>query len=126
MYAKGLRNPWRFSFDRGTGALWIGDVGQSRREEIDRLRPGRPPGANLGWNAYEGTLTYDSAAAAKLDKDRLVWPVEQYSHDVGESVTGGYVYRGAAIPACAASTSSAISSAGACGRRTALAHRGSG
>ena len=98
IYAKGLRNPWRFSFDRDTGALWIGDVGQSRREEIDRLRPGRPPGANLGWNAYEGTLVYDGAAAARLDKDRLVWPVEQYSHDVGESVTGGYVYRGTAVP----------------------------
>ena len=98
IYAKGLRNPWRFSFDRDTGALWIGDVGQSRREEIDRLRPGRPPGANLGWNAYEGTLVYDRAAAARLDKDRLVWPVEQYSHDVGQSVTGGYVYRGTAIP----------------------------
>jgi glucose/arabinose dehydrogenase len=97
-YAKGLRNPWRFSFDRDTGALWIGDVGQSRREEIDRLRPGRPPGANLGWNAYEGTLVYDAAAAARLDKDRLVWPVEQYSHDVGHSVTGGYVYRGTAVP----------------------------
>jgi glucose/arabinose dehydrogenase len=96
-YAKGLRNPWRFSFDRGTGALWIGDVGQSSREEIDRLRAGRPSGANLGWNGYEGTLVYDRATATRLDRDRLVWPVNQYSHDVGESVTGGYVYRGAAI-----------------------------
>jgi glucose/arabinose dehydrogenase len=99
IYAKGLRNPWRFSFDRGSGALWIGDVGQSRREEIDRLRPGRPAGANLGWSAFEGTLVFKSGPASRLDRDRLVWPVEQYGHTVGQSVTGGYVYRGAAIPA---------------------------
>jgi hypothetical protein len=98
VYAKGLRNPWRFSFDRQTGALWIGDVGQNAREEIDRLLPARPAGANFGWNGYEGTLVYDRATAARLDKDRLVWPVNEYGHDVGESVTGGYVYRGSAIP----------------------------
>jgi glucose/arabinose dehydrogenase len=98
VYAKGLRNPWRFSFDRETGALWIGDVGQNAREEIDRLRPGRPAGANLGWNGYEGTLAYDRATAATLDRDKLVWPVNQYGRDVGGSVTGGYVYRGAALP----------------------------
>jgi hypothetical protein len=99
IYAKGLRNPWRFSFDRGTGALWIGDVGQGAREEIDYLRPGRKPGANFGWNGYEGTLVYDSATAARLNKNSLSFPVSQYGRDLGYSVTGGYVYRGSAIPA---------------------------
>ncbi len=98
-YAKGLRNPWRFSFDRKTGALWIGDVGQNAWEEIDYLRPGRPAGANLGWNGYEGTHVYDASVAARLNKASLTWPVAQYSHSLGEAVTGGYVYRGAAIPA---------------------------
>ena len=99
VFAKGLRNPWRFSFDRRTGALWIGDVGQGEREEIDYLRPGRGAGANFGWNGYEGTLVYDSAVAARLDRSRLTWPVSQYGRDLGYSVTGGYVYRGSAIPA---------------------------
>ncbi len=98
-YAKGLRNPWRFSFDRKTGALWIGDVGQNAWEEVDYLRPGRPAGANLGWNGYEGTHVYDAQVAATLNKASLTWPVAQYSHALGEAVTGGYVYRGSAIPA---------------------------
>ncbi len=98
-YAKGLRNPWRFSFDRKTGALWIGDVGQNAWEEIDYLRPGRPAGANLGWNGYEGTHVYDAQVAATLNKASLTWPVAQYSHALGKAVTGGYVYRGSAIPA---------------------------
>jgi glucose/arabinose dehydrogenase len=98
IYAKGLRNPWRFSFDRRTGALWIGDVGQNAWEEIDYLRPGRPAGANFGWNGYEGTHVYNAATAAGLKKSSLTWPVSQYGHSVGYSVTGGYVYRGAAIP----------------------------
>ena len=98
MYAKGLRNPWRFSFDRRTGALWIGDVGQDAWEEIDYLRAGLPAGANLGWNGYEGTHVYNAAIAAGLKKSSLTWPVSQYSHSVGYSVTGGYVYRGAAFP----------------------------
>jgi glucose/arabinose dehydrogenase len=98
-YAKGLRNPWRFSFDRATGALWIGDVGQNHWEEVDYLRPGRRAGANLGWNGYEGTHVYKKRVAARLVKSRLVWPVAQYSHSVGDAVTGGYVYRGSAIPA---------------------------
>ena len=98
VYAKGLRNPWRFSFDRATGALWIGDVGQNKWEEVDYLKPGRPVGANLGWNGYEGTHVYDAAVAAALNKRTLTWPVSQYSHSLGEAVTGGYVYRGSAIP----------------------------
>ena len=99
VYAKGLRNPWRFSFDRATGALWIGDVGQDKWEEVDYLKPGRPPGANLGWSAFEGSHVYKPAVAAKLDRSKLVWPVAQYSHAVGNAVVGGYVYRGSAIPA---------------------------
>jgi glucose/arabinose dehydrogenase len=98
VYAKGLRNPWRFSFDRATGALWIGDVGQNAWEEIDYLRPGRRAGANFGWNAYEGTHVYNAAVAARLSRSSLTWPVSQYSHSVGYSVTGGYVYRGTAVP----------------------------
>ena len=98
-YAMGLRNPWRFSFDRATGALWIGDVGQNHWEEVDYLRPSRPAGANLGWNGYEATHVYRKSVAAHLVKSRLVWPVAEYSHSVGNAVTGGYVYRGSAIPA---------------------------
>jgi glucose/arabinose dehydrogenase len=99
VYAKGLRNPWRFSFDRATGNLWIGDVGQNRWEEVDFLRAGRAAGANLGWNGYEGTHVYNAATAARLNRSKLTWPVGQYSHSFGEAVTGGYVYRGSAIPA---------------------------
>jgi glucose/arabinose dehydrogenase len=99
VYAKGLRNPWRFSFDRSTGALWIGDVGQGAREEIDYLRPGRPAGANFGWNGYEGTLVYNARTASRLAKSSLAFPVSQYGRDLGYSVTGGYVYRGSALPA---------------------------
>ena len=99
IYAKGLRNPWRFSFDRANGRLWIGDVGQNAWEEIDVLAAGRPAGANLGWNGFEGTHVYNSTTAAQLDRSTLVWPREEYSHSVGYSVTGGYVYRGSAIPA---------------------------
>ena len=99
VYASGVRNPWRFSFDRATGALWIGDVGQDKWEEIDYLTPRRPAGANLGWSGYEGTHVYDAARAAKLDRAALVWPVTQYSHAYGEAVVGGYVYRGHTIAA---------------------------
>ena len=98
-YAMGLRNPWRFSFDRKTGALWIGDVGQDSWEEVDYLRPGAPAGADFGWSAYEGTHVYNATIAAGVNKASLTWPVAQYSHSVGDAVTGGYVYRGSAIPA---------------------------
>ena len=98
-YAMGLRNPWRFSFDRRTGALWIGDVGQDSWEEVDYLRPGAPAGADFGWSAYEGTHVYNSSIATGVSKASLTWPVAQYSHAVGDAVTGGYVYRGSAIPA---------------------------
>jgi glucose/arabinose dehydrogenase len=93
----GLRNPWRFSFDRETGDLWIGDVGQGEWEEIDHTPADSPGLENYGWDAYEGTHVYE-------DKDpnpagSLVMPVYEYSHDEGCSVTGGYVHRGEAVPA---------------------------
>jgi glucose/arabinose dehydrogenase len=96
MYAYGLRNPWRFSFDPATGDLWIGDVGQNRYEEVDHLRAGTPSGANLGWNAYEGRAVYERQP---IDRSRLVWPVAVYPHTEGCSITGGYVYRGSEVPA---------------------------
>jgi glucose/arabinose dehydrogenase len=96
MYAYGLRNPWRFSFDPATGDLWIGDVGQNRYEEVDHLRAGTQPGANLGWNAYEGRAVYKRQP---IDRSRLVWPVAVYPHTEGCSITGGYVYRGSEVPA---------------------------
>jgi glucose/arabinose dehydrogenase len=96
MYAYGLRNPWRFSFDPATGDLWIGDVGQNRYEEVDRLPAGTAPGANLGWNAYEGRAVYKRQP---IDRSRLVWPVAVYPHTEGCSITGGYVYRGSEVPA---------------------------
>jgi glucose/arabinose dehydrogenase len=87
----GLRNPWRFSFDRATGDLYIGDVGQDRREEIDFRAKGAPP-ANFGWSRYEANLPLNDVP---LDPPSpLVFPVTDYGHDQGCSVTGGYVYRG--------------------------------
>jgi glucose/arabinose dehydrogenase len=94
IWAYGLRNPWRYSFDPATGDLWIADVGQGAWEEIDRLAPGSPAGANLGWNLLEGTHRYDGAAPPGA-----VPPVYEYSHSEGCTVIGGAVYRGSAIPA---------------------------
>jgi glucose/arabinose dehydrogenase len=92
----GLRNPWRFTFDRKTGELYIGDVGQSAREEIDYRPRGAPP-ANYGWARYEGSRTY---GGVELDPPSpLVFPIFEYGHGEGCSVTGGYVYRGTAVPA---------------------------
>ncbi len=94
----GLRNPWRFSFDRKTGDLWIADVGQGNWEEID-YRPRSALGKlwNYGWNVYEGRHRYsDNSLSTRAP---LVNPVAEYSHSLGCSVTGGYVYRGAAVPA---------------------------
>ena len=93
----GLRNPWRFSFDRSTGDLYIGDVGQDSREEIDVsiATPGGGKGVNYGWNIMEGMQCYD---AGSCDMTGFTLPVLDYSHSDGCSVTGGYVYRGAAIP----------------------------
>lgn len=93
----GLRNPWRYSFDRANGNLWIGDVGQDKWEEIDfrsAARIGRL--ANYGWSRFEGKSVYD-AGKPLVRKGDLVFPQVVYSHGQGCSVTGGYVYRGSAV-----------------------------
>lgn len=92
IYAWGLRNPWRFSFDAVTGMLWAGDVGQGAWEEVDVITAG----ANYGWNEREGANCYPPGASCA---DTFTDPVTQYSHDDGDrSITGGYVYRGSSIP----------------------------
>ncbi len=92
IYSYGLRNPWRFSFDRARGDLWIGDVGQNAVEEIDFRPRGRGAGANFGWNAFEGRSPYPGGGPVR--GSRPIAPVAQYSHSSGCSVTGGYVARG--------------------------------
>jgi glucose/arabinose dehydrogenase len=94
----GLRNPWRFSFEPSLGELWIGDVGQDSQEEVDRvlLEPDEPP-KNLGWSAYEGTRRVGGDDRT-LSPGELVWPVATYTHADGCSITGGFVYHGAALP----------------------------
>ena len=96
----GLRNPWRLSFDRETGDLWIGDVGQNAWEEIDVARAGTS-GQNFGWNRMEGTHCFRPSDGC--DSIGPPMPVTEYSHrDVGGcTVIGGYVYRGTAQPALA-------------------------
>ena len=92
VWAYGLRNPWRISFDRVTGDLWIGDVGQGEWEEVDYLPAGSPGGANFGWSIMEGSYGYDGEP-----QPGLLLPAAEYSHSnpySGCSVTGGYVYRG--------------------------------
>ncbi len=93
----GLRNPFRFSFDSANGDLYVGDVGQNAFEEVDLLT-GSQGGANLGWNLFEGTHAYSSACTQA--GSTLTGPIFDYSHADGDTVvTGGYVYRGTAIPA---------------------------
>jgi glucose/arabinose dehydrogenase len=97
IWAYGLRNPWRFSFDRATGDLWIGDVGQNSWEEIDVEPAGSPGGLDYGWNLLEGTHPFAGPAP---DDVQTVPPVYEYPHDGTTcAVTGGYVYRGTDIPA---------------------------
>ncbi len=99
VWAIGLRNPWRNSFDRDTGDLWIGDVGQGALEEISLMPAGTAAGANFGWSRYEGASTYSSGCTNKSGKVAL-GPVFDYPHAPtgGSSVTGGYVYRGTQTP----------------------------
>lgn len=99
VWALGLRNPWRYSFDRATGELWIGDVGQNAWEEIDAIDPKGGGGAHFGWRTMEGHHCYDPRQGC--DDAGLTPPVHGYGHRDGCSVTGGYVYRGRAIPALA-------------------------
>ena len=91
VWAFGLRNPWRFTFDRATGEMWAGDVGQDRYEEVDLIRPGR----NYGWNLMEGAHCFQ---AGSCDREGLEMPVTEYDHGSGCSITGGYVYRGSRLP----------------------------
>jgi glucose/arabinose dehydrogenase len=95
IFALGLRNPWRFSFDRQTGELWAGDVGQNKWEEIDVIAKGK----NYGWRLLEGTHCFNPATDCQQTPN-LVGPLTEYPHEQGRcSVTGGYVYRGTRIPA---------------------------
>ena len=98
IWAYGLRNPWRFSFDRQSGDLYIADVGQGAWEEVDAAAaPGRGAGANYGWNVMEGLHCY---ASSSCNQAGLVLPVVEYGHTAGAcSITGGYVYRGTRVPA---------------------------
>jgi glucose/arabinose dehydrogenase len=91
IWAYGLRNPWRFSFDRATGDLWIGDVGQQNWEEINFLPAGYARGANFGWNILEGSHPYNPDT---INPGNLINPIFEYNHDSGCSITGGSVYRG--------------------------------
>ncbi|NNG15054.1 MAG: glucose dehydrogenase, partial [Gemmatimonadales bacterium] len=97
IWATGLRNPWRFSFDRLTGDLYIADVGQNEREEIDAQPASSTGGENYGWNVMEGGICFSPSSGC--DQSGLTLPVLDYDHSQGCSVTGGYVYRGSAIPA---------------------------
>jgi len=94
IYAYGLRNPWRFSFDRATGRLFCADVGQGAREEIDLIENG----GNYGWRRMEGTLCFNPSTNCQTGD--LILPIAEYAHSGGRcSITGGYVYRGRAYPA---------------------------
>jgi glucose/arabinose dehydrogenase len=104
IWAKGLRNPFRFSFDRQTGDLWIGDVGQDDREEVD-FEPANTAGRNYGWPFVEGTACHTCGDERKdcpvptleCDDPGLTAPIHQYDQDVGWTVIGGFVYRGSGI-----------------------------
>ena len=96
IWAFGLRNPWRCSFDRATGHLWVGDVGQNTREEIDVI-PAGVGGLNFGWRPREGRIQ-NPAYPNEVTVTPRHEPVFDYSHSLGVSVTGGYVYRGNAVP----------------------------
>ncbi len=92
IWAYGLRNPWRFSFDRSTGLLWAADVGQGNYEEVDVVEKG----GNYGWNRMEGVHCYPPTTT-NCSKEGLRLPLVEYNHDEGCSVTGGYVYRGSRL-----------------------------
>ncbi len=94
IFALGLRNPWRIGLDRNTGDLWIADVGQNSLEEISYVKAGSGGGANFGWPCYEGDIIFNQSACT----DSYVSPVHTYGRTLGRSITGGFVYRGNAIP----------------------------
>ena len=90
IYAWGLRNPWRFSFDRLTSKLWAGDVGQGEWEEVDVITAG----GNYGWNVREGAHCFNPSVGCE---NTFIEPISEYDHGLGRSITGGFVYRGSAI-----------------------------
>lgn len=94
IWALGLRNPWRFSFDRETNDLWMGDVGQGAREEVNFQAANSTGGENYGWRCYEGNNTYNTSGCGNTSNYKF--PVFEYDHSAsgGVAVTGGYVYRG--------------------------------
>jgi glucose/arabinose dehydrogenase len=96
IWVYGLRNPWRWSFDRRTGDLYIGDVGQNAYEEIDFQPASSPGGENYGWRLMEGKRCFNPGSGC--ERPGLTMPVADYDHGQGCSVTGGYVYRGAQYP----------------------------
>lgn len=91
IWAYGLRNPWRFSFDTATNTLWTADVGQNKWEEVDIIERG----GNYGWNTMEGMHCFEPSSGCETQG--LIPPVWEYSHDQGSSVTGGFVYRGPTV-----------------------------
>ncbi len=103
VWASGLRNPWRFSFDRVTGDLFIGDVGQDNREEVDRELASDPGGRNYGWKVEEGLACYSTdgcpAGTPPCGSSAYTHPIFDYDHTQGCAVAGGFVYRGTRIPA---------------------------
>ena len=93
IFAYGLRNPWRFSFDPETGLLWNADVGQNRIEEINIIYNGY----NYGWNTFEGTIC-NELENQSCNRDNITFPIHEYDHQLGKSITGGFVYRGSQLP----------------------------
>jgi glucose/arabinose dehydrogenase len=97
IWSYGLRNPWRFSFDACTGDMYIGDVGQGALEEVD-FEPANTSGRNYGWRLMEAENCFNPNNGCNADTQNLVLPVASYARGLGRSITGGYVYRGSAIP----------------------------
>ena len=96
IWAFGLRNPWKFSFNRLNGDLWIGDVGQGSFEEVNKVVSPLTTGLNFGWRCYEGNSVYNNSGCAAMST--MVFPVAQYDHSSGCSITGGYFYTGSMYP----------------------------
>lgn len=95
IWAYGIRNAWKFSFDSQTNEIWIADVGQNAREEINKM-PGDAAGLNYGWRCYEGNSPFNTANCPPMSE--LIFPEAEYNHSQGQSITGGYVYRGNLYP----------------------------
>ena len=96
IWAFGLRNPWKFSFNRLNGDLWVGDVGQNAWEEVNKVVAPLPVGLNFGWRCYEGNAAYFTSGCAAMSN--MFFPVAQYDHSTGCSITGGYFYTGSMYP----------------------------